>query len=72
MREQLGSGLEKQHLRIEYPGVVYHVTSRGNGRNMICLADGDQRLLEFYYSIVSGWQAKMKRRYGFSRPDPKC
>jgi len=31
-------------LRIEYPGAVYHVTSRGNGREPIFLADTDRHL----------------------------
>lgn len=30
-------------LRIEYPGAVYHVTSRGNAREDIFLADADRR-----------------------------
>ena len=30
-------------LRIEFPGAVYHVTSRGNGRQKIFLDDGDNR-----------------------------
>ena len=29
-------------LRIEYPGAVYHVTSRGNGGADIALDDGDR------------------------------
>jgi len=31
-------------LRIEYPGAVYHVTSRGNGREAIFLSDEDRWL----------------------------
>jgi len=31
-------------LRIEYPGAVYHVTSRGNGRADIYLSDEDRYL----------------------------
>lgn len=30
-------------LRIEYPGAVYHVTSRGNAREAIFLSDADRR-----------------------------
>ena len=30
-------------LRIEYPGVVYHVTSRGNARQAIFLSDADRQ-----------------------------
>jgi len=30
-------------LRIEYPGAVYHVTSRGNARQAIFLSDADRR-----------------------------
>ena len=29
-------------LRIEYPGAVYHITSRGNAREPIALADDDR------------------------------
>lgn len=31
-------------LRIEFPGAIYHVTSRGNARQDIYLNDGDRRL----------------------------
>jgi REP element-mobilizing transposase RayT len=31
-------------LRIEFPGALYHVTSRGNAREPIFLTDGDRRL----------------------------
>jgi putative transposase len=31
-------------LRIEFPGALYHVTSRGNGRADIFLDDGDRQL----------------------------
>ena len=30
-------------LRIEYPGAVYHVTSRGNAREAIFLSDADRQ-----------------------------
>ncbi len=40
-------------LRIEYPGALYHVTSRGNERRDIFLDDSDRRkfldILEDYY-----------------------
>jgi len=29
-------------LRIEFPGAVYHITSRGNAREAIALADDDR------------------------------
>ena len=29
-------------LRVEFPGAVYHVTSRGNARKAIYLSDGDR------------------------------
>ncbi|MEO1924597.1 MAG: transposase, partial [Gammaproteobacteria bacterium] len=31
-------------LRLEFPGALYHITSRGNGRNIIYLQDDDFRL----------------------------
>jgi len=30
-------------LRIEYPGAVYHITSRGNDRERIFLDDNDRK-----------------------------
>ena len=33
-------------LRLEYPGAVYHVTSRGNARQDIVLDDRDRTLFE--------------------------
>ena len=40
-------------LRIEYPGAIYHVMSRGNGRQKTFRNDGDfQRLLEGLESAV--------------------
>ena len=38
-------------LRIEYPGAVYHVTSRGNARNKIFSDDQDR---EIFLSILGG------------------
>ena len=36
-----------RHLRVLYPGVIYHVTARGNGRQAIFYDDADrERLLE--------------------------
>lgn len=31
-------------LRLEYPGALYHITSRGNARQEICLDDRDRRI----------------------------
>jgi len=45
-------------LRIEYPGAVYHVTSRGDGREDIYLSDADRKLfLEVLAHVVErfGW-----------------
>ncbi len=40
-------------LRIEYPGALYHVTSRGNAREDIFLDDGDRVKFLSVYSHVS-------------------
>jgi len=37
-------------LRIEYPGTVYHITTRGNARNVIFGDNGD---LENFFDILS-------------------
>jgi putative transposase len=45
-------------MRIEYPGAVYHVTSRGNNRSDIFLNDNDRlRFLEFLGEVAQrfGW-----------------
>jgi putative transposase len=43
-------------LRIEYPGALYHVTSRGDGREPIFLADGDrERFLDVLGTVVEGF-----------------
>ena len=45
-------------LRVEYPGAVYHITSRGNGRREIYREDKDRELfLEILFQVVSrfGW-----------------
>lgn len=45
-------------LRIEYEGAIYHITSRGNARANIFLADDDRNLfLEILSTVVSrnGW-----------------
>jgi REP element-mobilizing transposase RayT len=45
-------------LRIEYPGAVYHVTSRGNGRADIYLSNEDRKLfMEVLEHVVDrfGW-----------------
>ncbi len=46
-------------LRIEYPGAIYHVMSRGNARQRIFHDDGDyQRLLDGLAQTVQrcGWE----------------
>ena len=46
-------------LRIEFPGALYHVTSRGNERRSIFRSDGDRKaFLSFLASTV--------RRFGWS------
>ncbi len=45
-------------LRLEFPGAVYHLTSRGNDRQKIFLRDADRDLfLEILGHVVSryGW-----------------
>lgn len=45
-------------MRIEYPGAVYHITSRGNDRRDIFLDDDDRReFLELLGEVVRrfGW-----------------
>ena len=40
-------------LRIQYPGAVYHLTSRGNARNNIFLDDADrQAFLKVLESVI--------------------
>ena len=40
-------------LRIEYPGAVYHVTSRGNARDIIFLKDEDRKgFLEILFDVI--------------------
>lgn len=42
-------------LRIEYPGAVYHLTSRGNERKAIFRADADREaFLAFLAKVVDG------------------
>ncbi len=44
-------------LRIEFPGAVYHVTSRGNERGMVYRDDDDRRrFLEILSRTVSRWR----------------
>jgi hypothetical protein len=43
-------------LRLEFPGAVYHLTSRGNARQKICFTDADR---ELFLSTLSG----VVRRY---------
>jgi REP element-mobilizing transposase RayT len=35
-------------LRIEYPGAVYHVISRGNGRQSIFIGDVDRQVWRYW------------------------
>ena len=42
-------------LRIEYPGAVYHITSRGNARQSIFLQDKDR---ETFLEILSDTKAR--------------
>ncbi len=45
-------------LRIEFPGAVYHLTSRGNARQGIFLNNDDRKLfLETLFHVVTryGW-----------------
>ena len=61
-------------LRIEYPGALYHVTSRGNRREDIYLDRGDRLILMEILDSVSidldphppGHRAR--RRFSFIRP----
>jgi len=41
--------------RIEYPGALYHVFSRGNGRLDIFLSDKDRRLFLDLAQEFSEW-----------------
>ena len=44
-------------LRIEYPGAVYHVTSRGNARSSVFLQDEDHTaFLEVLSRVVARWR----------------
>ncbi len=45
-------------LRLEFPGAIYHVTSRGNARQRVFFTDADRELL---LSILSG----VVSRYGW-------
>ena len=45
-------------LRLEYPGAVYHITSRGNARNDIFIGDNDR---EDFLTILGG----MIKRYNW-------
>jgi len=40
-------------LRIEFPGAVYHITSRGNAKQFIFMDDVDRgKFLEVLFSVV--------------------
>jgi hypothetical protein len=41
-------------LRIEYPGALYHVTTRGNARQDIYLVDKDRSRIEKAFGPASG------------------
>ena len=45
-------------LRVEFPGALYHVTSRGNGRQAIFYNDGDRQL---FFDIL----AEVIERHGW-------
>jgi len=52
-----------RHLRIEYPGALYHVTARGNDRRAIFETDEDRRyLLEL---LVEGMERYEVRLYAY-------
>ena len=44
-------------LRLEYPGALYHITSRGNERKKIFLCDEDRKL---FLSLLSKVVAKYR------------
>jgi hypothetical protein len=44
-------------LRIEFPGAVYHITARGNARQLIFLDDTDR---ESFLELISSVVAKLK------------
>jgi len=46
-------------LRLEYPGALYHVTSRGNGRADIFLDDADR---ETFLRVVAAVVARYRWR----------
>ena len=54
-------------LRIEYPGAVYHVTSRGNARRKIYLDDDDREMFLATLAWVGerfGWICHRWRKMG--------
>ena len=53
-------------LRIEYPGAVYHVTSRGNARESIFLEDTDRQVfLEVLETVVGKYNWLDQRQLFF-------
>ncbi len=43
-------------LRLQFPGALYHVTARGNGRQPVFADDTDhERLLAVLASVVAGY-----------------
>ena len=58
-------------LRVEFPGAIYHVMCRGNGRQQIFHDDGDyQRLLDGLALTVNryGWEMSIRSAHGLARP----
>ena len=52
-------------LRLEFPGAVYHLTSRGNARRKVFFTDADR---ELFLSTLSG----VVRRYHCNTPEGRC
>ena len=52
-----------RQLRLEFPGAIYHITSRGNARQEIFLDDEDRR--SFLYLIGKEMQQQRWRCYSF-------
>ena len=64
-------------LRIEYPGALYHITSRGNEKKDISLRDKDRKkflyILENYkdrYRVLIHCYVLMKNHYRFVLETP--
>ena len=49
-----------RHLRVQFPGAIYHVTIRGNGKNRIFEDDRDrERFLERLAGSVETYRARL-------------